>query len=99
SSLISTPSLHDALPILVDVDRVLLVRQQHALLENHVVHLVAPDGQALLQAEFRQVIGPVQFQGVGTFFAAEEEGFAAGQAEQLRSEEHTSELQSRSDLV
>ena len=55
-----------------DVDRVLHIGQQQSGLEDGLSHLVAPDGQAILEAELSEIVDRGHLQVVlGTLFAAD----------------------------
>jgi hypothetical protein len=54
------------------VDRVLHIGEQQSGLEDGLSHLVAPDGQAILEAELGEIVGRRDLQVVlGTLFAAD----------------------------
>src|SRR5206468_9311980 len=85
---ISTLSLHDALPICNNV------RELKNVLERMVIFADGPTlTAASIPPEIRGTAQPAESENPGTFADQKAE------AERRRSEEHTSELQSRSDLV
>ena len=69
----------------MDEDRVLHVRQQHALLEGHVADLVAPDRQAPFEAKLGKVLDTVQVElAADALLAAEMHGLAVRQPQPFR---------------
>ena len=70
---------------IVDIDRVLLMREKNALFQGETVRFITPDRQAELQAERFQVLGPVQVQrrGAGAFLAAETKRGTVGKTKKL----------------
>src|SRR5207253_10840170 len=93
---IYTPSLHDALPIFGDVDRVAVtVRHQHVAIGDAAVH------GAVHRAHLER--GDLSVHGVAHLALEPRMGRVEVAVEerpgQGRSEEHTSELQSRGHLV
>src|SRR5262249_27104132 len=71
--------------VVTNVNRILQVRQEDALLDGEAPHLVPPNRQSLLQAKFRQVIGAVQIErSAFPLLAAEVDGRSIGQPEHFR---------------
>ena len=64
-----------------DVDRVLHIGEQQSGLKDGLCHLVAPDGQAVLEAELNERVGRGHLQVVlGVLFAADLHHGAIGEA-------------------
>src|SRR5699024_12706141 len=86
---LSPPSLHDALPISAHPPARDLQRQGPALRAERGQHPLDPGGEAAALHPAHRDLDP----------AAAHPGRRGGRDRVLRSEEHTSELQSRFDLV